>query len=225
MSEDTIPTTPSYVDNQSLCPSFDISCLNLKVASVPRAYTYVDDDLGFGAVHSESSTPDGEHSGSSTHVAANEGNLTIQLDAYNDPIPLPTYIMTIRNLYYVISGKVGNKREKAKVVRVTLPLKKCVAPVLANLLSEKGQYIEVSTVANAAMTAINAAAVNTRAGATVVYSAESLPTGVTISSSTGSITGTPTAAGVSNIKVTCTDTLDGKSFKGIAWIKLTVTAS
>jgi hypothetical protein len=222
MSENTFPSTPGYIDGRSSVPDYIVKCHNLQLNSAPRRYMYVDDDIGIGATANKSQDPSGRHIGSNTVSGAEEGPLAVALMQYDDPVPKPGYVMELRGKYYVVSDKVGAKREKGKTVRVTLPCLEIVNPLMLGLLSETGQYVEKTATAASAMTSISAAAVNTRASATVTYAATGLPSAVTCNASTGVISGTPATAGVYEIEVVCTDTLAGSERKGSGWIRLTV---
>ena len=54
-------------------------------------------------------------------------------------------------------------------------------------------------------------------GQTLTYTASGLPSGLSISSSTGTISGTPTAAGSSSVTVTATDTTGAKGTASFTW--------
>ena len=59
---------------------------------------------------------------------------------------------------------------------------------------------------------------DTTAGQTLTYSAANLPTGLSINSSTGLISGTPTTAGTSNVTVTATDTTGATGTASFTWM-------
>src|SRR5580698_3659557 len=65
-------------------------------------------------------------------------------------------------------------------------------------------------------------ATDSASGQTLTYSATGLPTGLSISSSTGAISGTPTTAGTSSVTVTVTD---GTGAKGMASFTWTISSS
>jgi hypothetical protein len=79
---------------------------------------------------------------------------------------------------------------------------------------------QTSTVGTAA--SVQVGATDSGAGQTLSYSAAGLPAGLSINSSTGLISGTPTAAGTSNVTVTATD---GTGASGSASFTWTVNAS
>jgi hypothetical protein len=60
-------------------------------------------------------------------------------------------------------------------------------------------------------------ATDSAAGQTLAYSATGLPAGLSINSSTGLISGTPTASGSSSVTVTATDTTGAKGTTSFTW--------
>ncbi|MFJ1796343.1 putative Ig domain-containing protein [Kitasatospora griseola] len=70
----------------------------------------------------------------------------------------------------------------------------------------------VGTAASLQITATDSAS-----GQTLTYAATGLPTGLTINSSTGRISGTPTAAGTSSVTVTATDTTGAAGSTSFSW--------
>jgi putative Ig domain-containing protein/phospholipase D-like protein len=79
---------------------------------------------------------------------------------------------------------------------------------------------EAGTVGTAASVQITAA--DSASGQTLAYSATGLPAGLSISSSTGLISGTPTTAGTSSVTVTATD---GTGASGTATFSWTISSS
>jgi hypothetical protein len=77
-----------------------------------------------------------------------------------------------------------------------------------------------STVGTAASLQVSAS--DSASGQTLSYSAAGLPAGLSINSSTGLISGTPTAAGTSNVTVTATDATGASGSASFSW---TVSAS
>ena len=75
---------------------------------------------------------------------------------------------------------------------------------------------QTGTVGTAASLQIQAT--DSAAGQTLTYSAAGLPAGLTISSTTGLISGTPTTAGSpSSVTVTVTDTTGAKGTAAFTW--------
>jgi len=74
---------------------------------------------------------------------------------------------------------------------------------------------QTGTVGTAASLQISAS--DSASGQTLTYSATGLPTGLSISSSTGLISGTPTTAGTYSVTVTATDTTGAKGSASFTW--------
>ncbi|GHF83659.1 hypothetical protein GCM10018790_71640 [Kitasatospora xanthocidica] len=75
------------------------------------------------------------------------------------------------------------------------------------------------TVGTAVSLQINAT--DSASGQTLTYTATGLPAGLSINSSTGLISGTPTAAGTSSVTVTATDTTGAAGSTGFSWTEST----
>ncbi len=76
-----------------------------------------------------------------------------------------------------------------------------------------------SSLSGTAITPVTDSATDTQSGATLTWSATGLPAGLSISSSTGTISGTPTTAGSSSVTVKATD---GAGFSGTASFTWTI---
>src|SRR6202012_3057755 len=74
---------------------------------------------------------------------------------------------------------------------------------------------QTATVGTAASLQVHAT--DSGSGQTLAYSATGLPAGLSINSSTGLISGTPTAAGTSSVTVTATDTTGAKGTASFSW--------
>ena len=74
---------------------------------------------------------------------------------------------------------------------------------------------QTGTVGTAASLQISAS--DSASGQTLAYSASGLPAGLSINSSTGLISGTPTTAGTSNVTVTATDTTGASGSASFTW--------
>jgi Malectin domain/Ricin-type beta-trefoil lectin domain/Putative Ig domain len=84
-----------------------------------------------------------------------------------------------------------------------------------NTVSVGNPGSQTSTVGTAASLQIGAT--DSASGQTLTYSASGLPAGLSINSSTGLISGTPTTAGTSTVTVTATDTTGANGSASFAW--------
>ena len=82
---------------------------------------------------------------------------------------------------------------------------------------------QTSTVGTAA--SLQVAASDSASGQTLTYSASGLPGGLSINSSTGLISGTPTTAGTSSVTVAATDTTGAKGTAAFTWTVSTGTGT
>jgi Putative Ig domain len=74
-----------------------------------------------------------------------------------------------------------------------------------------------SSVAGTAIAALQMTATDSQAGQTFTWTQTGLPTGLSINSSTGQITGTPTASGTYTVNVTATDTTSASGSTSFVW--------
>jgi hypothetical protein len=206
---------PSYADGITAITDLSAVCLNNS-----KTYICFDGDPGEGAEQKRFTNQNGNLIGSVTHNAAEEGTLNLQLTLSTDPLPRPGYVILFRSKYYVV-GKVSPKFVQNGEVKFSVAVLVVANPIISTLLSTVGQLKEVNWTEDAAITAINCAAVNAAAGS-LTWAMSGAPAGVSINAGTGAITGTPTEAGVFNITVTVTDT-DGKV--GVGYITADVAAA
>ncbi len=85
----------------------------------------------------------------------------------------------------------------------------------SNTVTVSNPGSHTSTVGTAA--SLQVGATDSASGQTLTYSATGLPAGLSINSSTGLISGTPTTAGTSNVTVTATDTTGAKGTASFSW--------
>jgi hypothetical protein len=85
----------------------------------------------------------------------------------------------------------------------------------ANTVTVTNPGSQTSTVGTAASLQVSAS--DSASGQTLTYSATGLPAGLSINSSTGLISGTPTTAGTSTVTVTATDTTGASGSASFSW--------
>ena len=93
----------------------------------------------------------------------------------------------------------------------------------ANTVTVTNPGAQTSTAGTAASLQVSAA--DSASGQTLSYSATGLPAGLSISSSTGLISGTPTTAGTDSVTVTATDTTGATGSAAFTWTVNTATSS
>jgi phosphatidylinositol-3-phosphatase len=90
-----------------------------------------------------------------------------------------------------------------------------LAPTSGNTVTVTNPGSQTATVGTAASLQITAS--DSASGQTLTYSATGLPAGLSINSSTGLISGTPTTAGTSSVTVTATDTTGASGSASFTW--------
>jgi hypothetical protein len=131
------------------------------------------------------------------------------------------HVVQYRNAYFSVSAVKGGEVVR-DTIKPQLTIQHLVCPVLNNLLSAEGQFdTDTKTVGSAYSKTITA--VNTRAGATLAWSLDDEPSGMTIGASTGIIAWATPVAGSYTIKVRCKDSVSGKDDReGFSYLRLTV---
>ncbi len=92
-----------------------------------------------------------------------------------------------------------------------------------NTVTVTGPGNQTSTVGTAASVQVSAS--DSASGQTLTYSATGLPAGLSINSSSGLISGTPTTAGTSTVTVTATDTTGASGSTSFTWTVNSTTAN
>ncbi len=201
---------PDYTDGKSLLNEVVALCYNILVSAAPIRYLYIDDSLGEEAVETRAAKPSGAPMGSKTTAGFESGALKLQLAKITDKLPRPGYIIYALGKWWKV-GPVAPTRSKDNPIQFSLTLTRLYNPCITRVLAEDGEPYSLALTNSTPMTAFDASASNTRAGATVAYAATGLPSGLTINASTGEISGTPSGAGTYTATLTVTDTISGEN--------------
>ncbi len=217
----------------------------LSVYCYNNGQTYSSDsaDPSETVVRTETTNSDGQVTGSTNFVNQRVGTINLTYDAITDELDgatkqiRPTFILSFRGRYYVV-GNVSNPITKGEAVTVAAEVSELQNPMIPELLSaEYGQQQRWSFAVGALPETFDTSAVNTREGATVVFTLENwddpgaaAPTGFTINSSSGLITAaSPAAEGTYDLRVIATDTVTplgeaANDKKGIGRLTVQITA-
>jgi hypothetical protein len=103
------------------------------------------------------------------------------------------------------------------------PITDVFASGTANTVTVTNPGNQTTTAGTATSLQINAS--DSASGQTLTYSATGLPAGLTINSSTGLISGTPTTAGSNTVKITATDTTNASGSTTFTWTVNAVTGN
>jgi O-glycosyl hydrolase len=114
----------------------------------------------------------------------------------------------------VSSGSFSYTIPARSLVTFTIPAGSSTTPP-GNTVTVTSPGSQTSTAGTAASLQISAS--DSAAGQTLTYSATGLPAGLSINSSTGLISGTPTTAGTSSVTVTATDTTGASGSATFSW--------
>lgn len=217
----------------------------LSVYCYNNGQTYSSDsgDPSETVVRTETTNSDGQVTGSTNFVNQRVGTINITYASISDELDgatkqlRPTYIISFRSRFYVI-GNVSNPIVKGEDVTVAAEVSELQNPAIPELLTaEYGQQQRWSFAVGSLPETFDVSAINTREGATVVFSVENwddpgqaAPSGFSINSSTGVITAaSPATTGTYDLRVIATDTVtplgeaaDDK--KGLGRITVVITA-
>lgn len=201
---------PQYTDGRSI--TADIVFTNLNNGQLYQGESAKRSKKG---QVTKSYTSEGEPSGSQVKSDFKEGsiNYTYALATDEDPGSVKAieigHIIKYRGEWWEVTDQ-GADGKKGESLAGTISTLRVENPVFESLLSQEGDYkIFTKTVGTAWAQTITA--VNTRAGATVTYSLEDAPSGMTINASTGAISWPTPTVGTHKFKVICSDVLAGSS--------------
>lgn len=161
---------------------------------------------------------DGTPKGSKVIKGFTEGTCDLQFPDASTSVPEINYTFTNGGLGYYITGR-GRVYEAAGERKLSVNIRLCVNPLIS-------YHADQALTQSSAMTAIEPTATGPETGLTYTWTADDLPTGVSINSSTGEISGTPTTVETTTAKIYASATnADGNTIKGVRHINFTVTAS
>jgi len=230
-------TDPKYTDGRSAILDPILECLNIAGSGTTyQRYEYLSDSIDREAVEKEHTDADGSPLGSDTREGFTKGSINLQLTLASDTIARPGHIIHLNtggdndDAYYV-AGKFGRARTRNDIVKGSLAVKKCYAPIIVTLLTEAYGQRRSFTQAAGALTGTPAAAfstVNTRTGSTLAYAlaaraANALPGWLSCNASTGALSGTA-VAGTFEFDIVVTETLSNEETrKGFGTCVLVIT--
>jgi len=145
------------------------------------------------------------------------GTLDLQLADSEQALPEINNTFSIGSLGYALTSR-GLAKEQNGEWKLSAGLRLLSNPLITEPIAA------VALTQNSAMTSINSAAVGPESGLTYTWSASSLPSGTSIDSSTGVISGTPDTVETTTAKIFASSTnSDGNTIKGVRYIPFTVT--
>ena len=216
-------TDPKYTDGRSAILDPILECLNIAGSGTTyQRYEYLSDTIDREAIVKEHSDADGSPLGSDTREGHAKGVINLQLTYASDTIARPAHIIHLNTTgdgadEYFVAGKFGRARTRNDIVKGSLQVEKVYNPIIVTLLTEAYGQRRSFTQAAGSLTGTPAAAlttVNTRTGSTLAYSLAAvagyaLPGWLSISSSTGALSGTA-VAGTFEFDIVVTETLTGE---------------
>lgn len=228
-------TDPKFTDGRSSTLDPILECLNIAGnGTTYLRYEYLSDTIDREAKEIEHADADGSPLGSDTREGFKKGSINLQLTFASDTVARPGHIIHLatgdEDEYY-IAGKFGRARTRNDIVKGALAVKKAYNPIIVTLLTEAYGQRRSFTQAAGALTGTPAAAmstVNTRTGSTLAYALAAIPGGtvpgwLSISSSTGALSGTA-VAGTHEFDIVVTETLSGEETrKGFGRCVLVIT--
>ncbi len=146
-----------------------------------------------------------------------EGSCDLQLADADATEPEINHTFIYGGYGYYLSGR-GRTYESAGEQKFTANLRRCVNPLISYVAAQ-------ALTQSVAITTIELTVTGPESGLTYTYSAANLPAGVDINTTTGDITGTPTAVETTTATIYASATnAAGNTVKGLRQIAFTVTA-
>lgn len=207
-----------------------------------QTYTSDSADPSLTAVETLTENSNAQVTGSVTRINHRVGTINLTYDSLSDEAPdsgkevKPTYILQFRGRNYIV-GNVSTPITNGESVTIAAEVKEAQNPIIPELLSLLGQKKSWTFAVGALPETFDVSAINTRTGATVVFSVEDWDnpgdapaTGISINSSSGLITAAaPLGVGVYDVLVKAADTVTelgeaATTQNGLGRVVITVTA-
>ena len=212
-------TDPRFSDGQVAILDPLLECLNLTGdGSTYLRYGYLSDTIDREAGETECADHDGSPLGSDTREGHEKGAISFLKFKASHKTPRPGHIIHLdigAGSEYFVAGKPGQARTNKEQTRCSVNVKRAYNPIVTSLLTEDyGQRKSFTQAAGALSVALSHTVVNTRTGATLVWTlgappGYTVPAWLSINASTGALSGTA-VAGTFEVYVIVTDTLAGQ---------------
>lgn len=159
----------------------------------------------------------GKPSGSKVIPGFTNGSCDLQLPTASSPLPEINYTFVNGGLGYYVTGR-GKTQTSGDETKLSINIRLCVNPLITGLVDDQAYSI-----AAGAITTLEPAATGPEASLTYTWTADDLPSGLSIDSSTGEIDGTPDTVEITTaiIKASATNS-DGETVTGIRQIVFTI---
>lgn len=223
----------SYDDGLQAVVALSVYCYNNG-----KTYMTYTGNPAVGAAQTELRNSDNQLIGSVTYIDGRKGSLSLQYALASDETSAtvelkPSYIVSFRGRFYVC-GAVTPTIAKNNVVKFSVAVVELQSPFIPILLTTAtGQQLATTHAASSSYT-VACAATGTRTGAVLTYSGElfstpgsALPSGITISSTTGVLT-VNAIAGTYDLRIIVQDVVtlpDGTTDTVYGWGRYTVVLS
>lgn len=195
---------------------------DITIIETNESYTVESFQRSEGSTVIERMHNDGVGAASKAVPTFTTANMTVQLDSASTPLKVNDTFEYANSGWYVSEN--GRTFSINESYLQTATVRKCQNPLITNpgTVAETTLALTQST----AITAIACSAVGPESGLTYTWSLTGAPAGLSINSSTGEITGTPTTVSTGTFTINCaTTTSDGYARSGQRSVSYTVAAA